>query len=76
MKIALTLAAGLLALSSVAYAGNNNNNNGGKSKGQDSTTTGSLKGNGLNEDGSSDDAMKCRAHTAGAALCGEKTHQK
>ena len=70
MKIAIATVAALLAVSSMAFAADK----GGKSdKNQDTTnSSGTMKGNGLNVDGSSDDAMKCRAHTAGAALCGEK----
>lgn len=71
MKIAATLAIALLSASSFAFAADNNGGKGGKS-GMDPSTTGSLKGNGLNIDGSSDDAAKCRQGSAGAALCRQK----
>jgi len=70
MKIAIATAAALLAASSFAFAADNNGSKGGKDgPNTDPATTGSLKGNGLNIDGSSDDAAKCREGSAGAALC-------
>lgn len=69
MRAALIIAAILVSASSQTFAGNNN---GGRNNDMDRTTTGSLKGNGLNIDGTSDDAEKCREGTAGAALCGQK----
>lgn len=66
MKLALTLAAGLLAASSMAYAADNN---GGKDNNkQDQTTTGSI-----NDPNRPDmeDAEKCREGTGGGAPCQE-----
>ena len=71
MKIAATLAVALLSASTFAFAADNNGGKDGKN-GTDPATTGSLKGNGLNIDGSSDDAEKCRDGAAGAALCDEQ----
>ena len=68
MKIAATLAIALLSVSSLACAANNSGGKGGR----DPATAGSLKGNGLNMDGSSDDAKKCRDGTGGAALCQQR----
>jgi len=68
MKLVIATTAALLAASSFAFAADNNGGKGGKD-GTDPATTGSLKGNGLNVDGSSDDAAKCRDGSAGAALC-------
>lgn len=72
MKIAIATAAALLAATSFAFAADNKGGGKDGKNGTDPTTTGSLKGNGLNIDGTSDDAEKCRAGTAGAALCGER----
>jgi hypothetical protein len=73
MRAALVITAALIATSSLAFAGNNN---GGKnSNSSDRSMTSSLKGNGLNIDGTADDAAKCRSRTAGAALCGQR-HKK
>lgn len=71
MRIAIATAAALLAASSFAFAADNNGNNNGGKDGMknDQTTTGSIKGNGLNKDGTSDDAEKCREHVAGGAPC-------
>lgn len=74
MKIAATLAIALLSTSSFAYAADKGGDKGGR-QGTDTSSTsrpGSLKGNGLNIDGSSDDAAKCRSGKAGAALCRER----
>ena len=71
MKIAATLAVVLFSASTFAFAADNNGGKGGKN-GADPSTTGSLKGNGLNIDGSSDDAAKCREGDTGAALCQEQ----
>lgn len=71
MKTAATIAVVLLCTSTFAFAAANNG--GGKNRNDtDRMTTGSLKGNGLNIDGTSDDAEKCRERTAGAALCGQQ----
>jgi len=70
MKIALTLAAGLLAASSMAFAADNNgggNNNGGKDGMKDNMTTGSVNDNRPDME----DAEKCRDHVAGGAPCQE-----
>ena len=71
MKISAAFAVALLCASTFAFAAQIN---GGDKKNHDTdvTTTGSLKGNGLNIDGTSDDAEKCREGTAGAALCGQR----
>jgi len=70
MKAAATLAIAIVCISTLAFAADNNG--GGKNRNDtDRMTTGSLKGNGLNIDGTSDDAEKCRERTAGAALCGQ-----
>ena len=67
MKLALTLAAGLLAASSMAFAADNN---GGKNDNNntDKMTTGSI-----NDPNRPDmeDAQKCRDHVAGGAPCQE-----
>jgi hypothetical protein len=70
MKIAATIAVALLSASTFAFAADNGGEDG--KNGTDPATTGSLKGNGLNIDGTSDDAEKCREGTAGAALCDER----
>jgi len=70
MKIALTLAAGLLAASSMAFAADNSgskDNNGNP----DTMNTGSIEKNGINKDGTIDDATKCREGTGGGAPCQE-----
>ena len=69
MKLALTLAAGMLAASSLAFAADNN---GGKNDGKndnmmDQSTTGSIR----NQDGPGDDATKCREGISGGAPCQE-----
>jgi hypothetical protein len=69
MRAALVIAAVVMSTSSLALAGNNGGKN---DSAPDRETTGSLKGNGLNIDGTSDDAAKCRERTAGAALCGQR----
>jgi hypothetical protein len=71
VKIAATVAVALLSASTFAFAADNS---GGGKNGNDAdhTTTSSLKGNGLNIDGTSDDATKCRDGTAGAALCRQR----
>lgn len=69
MKIAIATAAALLAASSFALAADNNGGKDGMKN--DQTTTGSIKGNGLNKDGTSDDAQKCREHSGGGAPCQE-----
>ncbi len=73
MKLALTLAAGMLAASSFAFAADNNggnNNGGGKNDGMtDKMNTGSIDGR--NDQGDLDDATKCREGTAGGAPCQE-----
>jgi len=70
MKLTLTLAAGLLAASSLAFAADNNggNNNGGKDGMKDNMATGSI-----NDPNRPDmeDAEKCRDHVAGGAPCQE-----
>jgi hypothetical protein len=66
MKVALTLAAGLLAASSFAYAADNNN--GGKNN-KDQTTTGSIS-DPVRPD--MEDAEKCREGTGGGAPCSEQ----
>lgn len=71
MKIAATLAVALLSTTSFAYAVDKGGDKGGK-QGTETSSPGSLKGNGLNIDGSSDDAAKCRSGKAGAALCRER----
>jgi hypothetical protein len=67
MKLVLTLAAGLLAASSFAFAADNN---GGKNdnNGKDNMATGSI-----NDPSRPDmeDAQKCRDHVAGGAPCQE-----
>ena len=62
-----TVAVGLLTVSSLSYAANN----GGKGEKDPPTAGGTARGDGINLDGSSDDAQKCREGTAGAALCRE-----
>lgn len=67
MKLALTLAAGLLAASSMAFAADNG---GGKNdnNGRDNMTTGSVN-NPSRPD--AEEAQKCRDHVAGGAPCQE-----
>ena len=71
--LATTLAAGLLAVSSFAYAADNNggNNNGGNNNNStmDNTTTGDIQ----TRDGTGDleDQQKCREGTGGGAPCQE-----
>lgn len=67
MKIVMTLAAGLLAASSFAYAADNNNSGGNDNK-QDQTTTGSIKDPNRPD---MEDAQKCREGTGGGAPCQE-----
>lgn len=68
MKIAITLAVALIIMAAPAHAANNDGRDGGR----DSMKPGGVaRGDGINLDGSSDDAKKCREGTAGAALCRE-----
>lgn len=65
--LSTTLAAGLLAVSSLAFAADNNN--GGKNnENQDQTTTGSVTRDGT---GDLEDQQKCREGTGGGAPCQE-----
>jgi hypothetical protein len=69
MKIALTLAAGLLAASSTAFAADNNNggkNDGGKN---DQDKTGSISDPSRPD---MDDQKACKDGTGGGAVCNEK----
>ena len=67
MKLALTLTAGLLAASSMAFAADNDGgkNNNGK---QDNMTTGSINNTSRPD---MEEAQKCRDHVAGGAPCQE-----
>ena len=71
MKLALTFAAGLLAMSSMALAADNNggDNNGSKDGMKDNMTTGSTQTK--DSTGDLDDQMKCREGTGGGAPCQE-----
>lgn len=69
MKLALTLAAGLMAASSLAFAADNNGGDkGGKDGMKDQSTTGSIQ---RQNDDTGDDAMKCREGVSGGAPCQE-----
>lgn len=70
MKLALTLAAGILAASSFAFAADDNgggNKDGKNDNMMDQSTTGSIR----DQDGTGDDATKCREGISGGAPCQE-----
>lgn len=71
MKIALTVAAGLLAASSFAFAADNNggDKNGGKDGMKDNMTTGSTQTQ--DATGDLEDQKHCREGTGGGAPCQE-----
>ena len=69
MKLALTLAAGMLAASSFAFAADNNGgNNNANNSNQDNMNTGSVTRDGT---GDLEDQKDCREGTGGGAPCQE-----